>query len=60
MLGAVNPRKAAELHVIQEAKTAEFVIRLAREPSEFRAHIHWFAFSITYKCRPHPHARIGS
>ncbi|KAI0736491.1 cytochrome P450 [Fomitopsis betulina] len=52
MLGAVNPRKAAELHVIQEAKTAEFVIRLAREPSEFRAHIHWLvtaiALQVTY------------
>lgn len=60
MLGAVNPRKAAELHVIQEAKTADFVSRLAREPSEFRAHIRWFVSHLSQQRRPRFHAREGS
>ena len=41
LLGAINPRVAPELHVVQEEKTAIFISKLAREPSDFRAHIRW-------------------
>jgi len=46
ILGAINARKAPELHVIEESKTAEFVSRLARSPSEFRTHIRWVVASM--------------
>ena len=49
ILGTVNTRRASELHAVQEAKTADFISRLAREPSEFRAHIRWCVFSLTLR-----------
>ncbi|KAH9925322.1 cytochrome P450 [Fomitopsis serialis] len=46
ILGTVNARKAPELHAIQEAKAADFVSRLTRNPSEFRPHLRWLLASI--------------
>ncbi|KAH9925312.1 cytochrome P450 [Fomitopsis serialis] len=46
ILSAVSTRKTPGLHIIEESKTADFISRLARSPSELRSHIRWVVASI--------------
>ena len=41
MQGLLTPRKASEVHDIQEQKAAEFISKLAHTPADLRDHVRW-------------------